>query len=609
MKYDEDPTKLISIVSMTGCDFPSDVNLIVCYNIERLYVKEQEMKKKVIPAVIIIALIILFGGIFALQEYNKKFSYSDEVADLDSYFGVRSAQDVPIVLGDETIEEHARLIDNTYYMDFASVRKYLNRRFYYGEEDGLLIYTTATEVIYAPVGEKSWYDSAGASGDEDYVISRMEDGSLFVALDYVKKYTNFAYEGYLVPNHLVLTTSWEDKETATVTKDTEVRLRGGIKSEILREIEVDETVDVLEVMDTWTKVATDDGYIGYIENKKLSEPKTSSPIPVTDYVEPEYASQMRDHRINLGFHQIGGRGGNATITDAVALEKSLNVIAPTWWAVTGNDGSIRSFGEATYVDAAHARGYEVWALLDNFTGGEDFSTHEVLSHEESRQNLVDNVVSDALSLGVDGINLDFELVAPEDGQSFVQFMRELSIACRREGLVFSIDNYVPMNFNDYYDLTEQGVYADYVIIMGYDEHYAGSAEAGSVASISYVENGILDAIEEVDPAKVINALPFYTRIWHTKDGQVTSEAVHMKTAKEYIANHNIDMQWDSASGQYYGEFTDADGTLNQLWMEEEESIGQKVETMSANGIGGVAEWSLGMETPGVWDIIEAFVNE
>ena len=566
------------------------------------------MKKKVIPAIIIIVLIFVFAGVFVLQQFMKRYSYSTEKADLDAYFGVTSATDVPIILGNEFIEEHAQILDGYYYMDFDSVQKYLNDRFYYGIEDGLFIYTTPTAIITSEVGSSSWSDTEGGSGNESYAITRLENGVLYVALDYVKKYTNFAYEGFTDANHMQLTTSWEDETVATINKDTQVRIRGGVKSEILREIEKGETVVVLEELENWTKVKTNDAYIGWVENKRLSDSKTRSPIPVTDYVEPEYTGISRDHMINLGFHNIGGAGGNDTITDVISGATSLNVISPTWFAVTGNDGSIRSFASSSYVNTAHNNGIEVWALLDNFTGGVDFTTGEVLSHASSRAALIENVVSACTAVGVDGLNLDFEMVAAEDGQSFVEFVRELSIACRKAGLVFSIDNYVPMHFNDHYDLHEQGIVADYVIIMGYDEHYAGSSEAGSVASLSYVENGIINTVDKVDASKVINAVPLYTRIWHTSGGQVSSEAVSMKVAKEYISNHSIDMQWNSEAGQNYGEYTGSDGVLNQIWMEDAESIGQKIDSMRASGIAGIAEWSLGMETSDVWEVIANYVN-
>ena len=565
------------------------------------------MKKKVLPAIIIIVLILIFAGIFVGQQFMKKYSYGTETADLEAYFGVEGDNDVPIILGNELIEEHAKLFDGYYYMDFASVQKYLNDRFYYGVADGTLVYTTPTAVITNIIGTDSWSDSEGGGAQESYIISRFEDDTLYVALDYVKKYANFYYEGFDNPNHMQLTTSWEDEQVATIAKNTQIRYRGGVKSEILEEVKKGDTVVVLEELEDWVKVKSADSFIGYVEKKRLKDITTRSPIPVEDYVEPEFTNLVRDHMINLGFHNIGGAAGNDTLYDVIAGAKGLNVVSPTWLSVSSNEGDIRSFAASSYVNTAHDRGLEVWVALDNFNVGGEVSSHEFLSYAASRASIIEKAVAETQAVGADGINLDFELIQTEDGQSFVQFMRELSIACRKAGLVLSVDNYVPMNFNDHYDLEEQGVFADYVIIMGYDEHYGGSQEAGSVASLGYVENGIIKTLEDVPAEKVINAVPFYTRIWRTKDGKVSSEAVSMKTAKEFIANHNIDMQWNAEAGQNYGEFT-SDGTLTQIWMEDETSIGQKIDSMRANNIAGVAAWSLGMESPEIWDILADYVG-
>lgn len=566
------------------------------------------MKKKVIPAIFIIVLIIVIGAIYVGQLMMQKYSYSTETADLYSYFDITGGEDVAIILGNEKIDEKALLLDGYYYMSFDDVQTYLNDRFYYGKEDGTVIYTTASRIITANIDTSEWYDSEGGTGTEDYVIAREYGDELYLALEYVKKYTNFFYEGFTDYNHMQLTTSWEEMEVATVSKDTQVRLRGGVKSEILRQLSKDEEVVVLEVLENWSKVKTSDAYIGYVENKMLSDAVTRSPIPVTDYVEEEYTSLVRDHKINLGFHNVAGAGGNDTLLSSIENTKSLNVVSPTWYNVASEDGSISSFATASYVKTAHDKGLEVWALVDNFSGSSDFSTSEFLSRAASRANAINAIVQEAIDLGIDGINIDFEGIASEDGQSFVEFVREFSIACRKNNLVLSIDNYVPMNFNDYYDLEEQGIVADYVIIMGYDEHYAGSSEAGSVASLTYVENGIINTLKEVDASKVINAIPFYTRIWHTTSNGLSSEAVGMQLAKEYISNHGIDMSWDADAGQNYGEFTSSDGTLNQIWMEDAESIGAKLTSMKANNIAGVAEWRLGYETADVWDVIAEYVE-
>lgn len=563
------------------------------------------MKKKALPVIFTIVLIVLIGAVFAGQKIIEKYSYSDERADLDSYFGVTDDTDVPIILQTEPIDEHAKLIDGAYYLDIDSVHKYLNERFYEGKEDGTLIYTTPTQIITAVTGTGDYSDSDGGSGTENYQIARYEGDTFYVALDYVKKYTNFSYDAYSEPNHIQMCTSWDDRNVATIEKDTKLRDKGGVKSSILEDLSKGDSVTVIEKMNDWSKVMTKDAFIGYVENKRLSDTTVVSPIAVTDYVEPEYTSLTKDTKINMGWHAVASKVGNDTLSSVLSSSNGINVISPTWYHISSNNGDIVSYASSDYVRTVHDKGIEVWALIDNFSDN-SIDSYEVLSHASSRQNLISQLMGDVLSNGIDGINVDFESISTDCGQSFIEFVRELSVSCRANGIVLSIDNYVPLSINDHYDRKEQGIVADYVVIMGYDEHYSGSSEAGSVASISYVKNGIENTVDEVDSKKVINGIPFYTRIWTTAGADVSSEAVSMEQANSYVSNHGITMNWDEETCQNYGEYTDSNGNLVQIWMEDAESVGAKLGVMSTYDLGGVAEWKLGFETSDVWDEIAKY---
>lgn len=562
--------------------------------------------KKIIPVLIAIVLIIVVGVAAFGAKLLDRYSYSKEKANLAEYFGVTGDDDVPVILQDEKIEEHAKLWDGTCYFDFATVQKYFNDRFYEDKKEGLLLYTLPDAIVRTQIGT-SEVSKNGETESRDYVLARYEGEQLYVAADFVKEYTNFSYELFTDPNHMQVYTEWNQRETATVTKDTQVRYQGGIKSDILREISKGESVTVLEQMETWCKVKTQDAYIGYVENKKLSEITTQEPIPVTDYEEPVYTSNTRDHKINLAWHGVDGAAGNDTLESMLQNTKSINVISPTWFALTDNEGNFSSAATQDYVDRAHNMGLEVWGLVDNFTKGQ-VDTYEVLAGTTNRTKLIDGLVAEALQYGLDGINVDFENITQEAGQPFIEFIRELSIPCREHGLVLSVDNYVPMDHTDHYDRREQGVVADYVIIMGYDEHYKGSKEAGSVASIDFVERGIANTVEQVPAEKVINAIPFYTRIWETRGTTVDSQAVGMEIARQYIENHSIATVWDETTCQNYGEYQSGDSYF-QVWLEDEESIQVKLNIMSKYGLAGVAEWKLGFDEPDVWNVIEAYMNQ
>lgn len=562
--------------------------------------------KKIIPAIVAIALILLvLAGSFGMKLLDR-FSYSNEKQNLEKYYGLSEGDQgsVAIVLQNEKIDTQAKLIDGRCYMEIEDVQALLNERFYYDKNESLLIYTTPTQKIVSGVGTNA-YSVDGSDNTTDYTISVAEGDSLYIALDYIKQYTNFSYELFTEPNRMQLRTQWGSRESASIKKTTNLRVKGGVKSPILREVAEAETVTILEEMETWTKVKTSDAMIGYVENKFLIERMTEEEIAVTDYEVPEYTSIHRDYKINLGWHAVYTESGNDTFDSVVNGTGTMNVISPTWFFLDGDEGDIKAIPSHSYVEKAHSRNMEVWALLEDITL--ESNTYEVLSYTSRRENLIRNLMNYVLEYNIDGINIDLEGINYESGEHFTQFLRELSIECRLNGIVLSVDNYVPRESNTFYNRKEQGIVADYVIIMGYDEHWGGGGVAGSVASIDYVRDGIEKTLEEVSAEKVINAIPFYTRVWKTNNGEVTSEALGMEKAEEFIAKYDVPTVWDEETCQNYGEI-EMGSTLYQVWLEDAQSIETKLTVMKSYDLGGVAAWKLGLEDKSIWDVIDAFVK-
>ena len=565
------------------------------------------MNKKRLPALMAIILIIIIVGACFVSQYIEKHSYSKKNADLNAYFGIEKENDIAIILQDGIIDEKAELIDGRCYFSIDTVKKYLNSRFYADKtEQGGLIYTTPTQIISSAYGEQSYVTNGTDTKKTDYKIVVKDADTVYVAADYVKLFTNYSYKLYQSPNRVQVYTKWDKRNTAEITKDTKIRLKGGVKSDILTDAAKGDKVTVIDQMGTWSKVKTDDCFIGYVENKRLSAVSQEEPIPVTDVKVPEYTSVHKDHMINMAWHAVAGMAGNDTMAQLLADSKGVNTISPTWMSVSDVNGNINSFATKAYVDEAHAKGIEVWGLVDNFTN-KDVDSSKLLASSSARAALETNIMKQVADTGMDGVNVDFENISASSGEDFIEFIRELSVYCRSAGKVLSVDNYVPLGNTDYYDRKEQGIVADYVVIMGYDEHYANSTEAGSVASIDYVANGITETLKEVPASKVINGIPFYTRIWKTAGNKVDSQAVDMSTAAQFIKAHSIKTSWDENTCQNYGEYTDGD-TLYQVWLEDKDSIQAKLDVMKQDNIAGVAEWKLGLEIPAVWDAISAYTS-
>lgn len=566
-----------------------------------------KMKKKIIPVIVALVLILVIGVAGFGGKLLDKYSYSKELADMDAYYGVSEGQ-LAILLQDDWLSEKAVLMDGVVYFDLDMVHNYLNEGFYADRNEQKLLYTTANDTAQALFGAKEYSDRAGSHSTE-YVICQMQGDALYLAAEYVKLFTNYGYSLY--DRHLQVDTRWGEKQTMEIAKDTQVRQLGGIKSPILREIEKGEIVELLEQMETWSKVKTSDSIIGYVENKRLTNGGTETEVPVTDYMAAEYTSISIPGRVGLGFHSIGGVGGNATLSDMLAEGKGIDAIAPTWFSLTDNDGNFRSFASKQYVEQAHGSGLQVWGVWDNFNykneTGTDVSSYEVLSSTAKRRQLAQNIVDTSTELELDGVNIDFEGLTEDCGIHYIQFLKELSVLCRDSGLILSVDNYVPFNFNNYYRLDIQGLVADYVIIMGYDEHWHGSGDPGSVASIDYVSNGLDRTLEQVPKEKVVNALPFYTILWKTEGTEVTDQYIMLNSVEDYLARVNVMPEWDETTCQNYAEWQSGAASY-QIWVEDVDSIRVKLSVMDVKNLGGVAVWRLGYGTPEAWALIANYAN-
>ena len=578
---------------------------ILCYNND-VNLKGEEQMKKVLPTLVVIILIGVLGTVF-YKTYWTKYTYSEEQVDLDAYYEVEGEDDYPVILQDQFTDYHVRKIGDSYYMGLALLKELINDRFYYSDTDAELSYCLPDTRITAKEGSDTWSDASGKETKEAYVICVQEGDAVYVSLDFALHYSNFSYQAFTAPNRVSIYTEWGERQEAQVTKDTSLRVSGGVKSKVVSAVTAGSRVVVLEQMDNWSKVATDDAMIGYMENRKMSKPEAVQMAAVENYKEPEYKRTALEGKVNLVWHSIAGTAGNTTLADRLGKTKSVNVVGPTWFSVLSESGSMDIRASQDYVDHVHEQGMQVWAVLDNFNGPNGVQ-ESFMASGESRAAVIDKVVGTAKDMGIEGINADIEGVSEVNGDHYIEFIRELSIACRREGLIFSVDNYVPYNFNDYYRLDEQGVFADYVVIMGYDEHYAGSTEAGSVASLDYVTYGIEEALQEVPAEKLVNAIPFYTRIWKTTAEGLGSEAYGMSEIQQFIANHNMKVEWNGVTGQNYAEAADDEATY-QIWIEDAESIEAKLKVMESHAVAGVAEWCLGMETEDVWDVIAAYMDQ
>lgn len=564
--------------------------------------RRRRRNSNAVMVLVVILLIVVVAAVGVLTAAIKRRTPSDTRMDLNTYYGLEKEDDVALVLQNTVSEAKGKLMDGHVYLDYDTVSNVLGGRFYWEADSSQMLYTTPNEILtIAP--ESTAYTVNGENKDEGYKIIRQTDDKIYLALDFIQKYMKITSTVTENPNKAVIRYQWGSEKIVKAKNDTVIRYRGGIKSDILADVAKGTELTLIEELDNWSQVATPDGFNGYVAKEDLTASEEKDVEYDGSYKE-EFTSLTRDHKINLAWHQVTSEDANAGLAQTLEGITGINVISPTWFSVTGAEGTISSLASADYVKLAHEKGLEVWGLIDNFN--KDVSTLDTLSNRTSREHLIQKLIEEAARVGLDGINVDFETLTQEEAPHFIQFIRELSISCRKNNLVLSIDP-VPQ-FTSFYNRKEQGIVADYVIIMGYDEHTDGTEKAGSVASLPFVEEGIQQTLKEVPKNKVINGVPFYTRLWFTDNaGTVTSEIMGMDQADKIVAEMGMEKYWNKEVSQNYAELA-TDNGLYQIWLEDEQSLDAKMQLIQKYELGGVAEWKLGFERADVWNTISQYLQ-
>ena len=534
--------------------------------------KEQQ-KKKAAPVLVVLILIVLVGAAGVVSFLINRYKPGTEYMAGNEYFNLTDENSVALIQNGELLEEQAVLIGGEPYAAYTYVESQLNSCFYWDEETKGILLTTSGGVQTLLPGDAAVAKTPGGQP----AVQQESDGTVYISLDVVKEYTDLDYAYYSDPNRVVIRNEWDGVEQATVQSDTaQVRQKGGIKSLILADVQKGDTLLYLENLDNWCKVMTADGYTGYIRTEDISEPEA---IEARTAKKDSYERITRDHKINLVWHQSTSTESNDAMAEMTAEMTGVNVISPTWFSVTDETGTISSLASADYVKLAHEAGREVWGLIDNFNEAFDETTD--LAYASVRSRIIEQLLAEAASCGMDGINVDFE----------------------------NLKEPVPQAYTMYYQRGEQARFVDYMIVMAYDEHFAGSEEAGSVSSLPFVQQAVEEMTRVMPADQVICGIPFYTRVWTEKFGQsaITSEVLGMDGAKNYAKENQMTETWDASLGQNVATVETSDARYT-IWMEDEQSMEEKLKVIQSADLAGVAEWKLGFECADVWSLISEYIE-
>ena len=570
---------------------------------ERNAKKRRRKKKSKAPILFLLLMIMIAvagGAVWVLR-----YAPTNEHGSLESYFTTSRADEACVVLNGEykeyTSEEavYGLYEEGNYYLEYNFVKDNLDDGYVYDFTEGVLRYATDTQIVTATVN-RSDYTIDGAAADAGARILWVENNTVYILADFITNFTDMTFTTQASPNRIFMETGGYTKTVATLRRNAAVRRFGGPKSLILEDGVQGEQVTILEDYGKWVCVLTEKGTIGCVMDRQLrdkNEVTVASTIPTRTYMHKTLSGG-----VNLGWHQVTNQTANGKISDILAETSGLNVICPTWFQLADNNGNINNLASAEYIALAHSQGLQVWALVSNIEVKVD--EESVLNVTSHRDLLVSNLINACVASGIDGINVDFEALSGSCRDGYAQFIRELSIACEKQDLYLSVDNYPPAAHNMFYNRALQADYADYVILMAYDEHNA-TTEPGSTASLPFVEESITATLEEVPAEQLVLALPFYTRVWTGSGETYSCSAIGMKKIPEFLAENGATTTWLTEEAQNYAEFPQGDNMV-KIWVEDAASLTEKLKMKGKYNLAGLAYWKLGLQSPDIWSTIAQY---
>lgn len=490
------------------------------------------------------------------------------------------------------------------------LQEYVDSSIRYEEKTKSVILSTESELLY--MQEDKTAASLNNQPLELRLAPEVQDDVTYLPADVLEDLYGFEIHEDTATGAVLLMNAGESVPLGKVKgedgdKTVALRNEATIHAPIVADIPPGTIVSIWkEENEDWLYVQLGSGYAGYVKTSDII-PDGQKTVEPKSYIPSRAERSWKGKPVNLYWEAVYERKPDPSKFGELP---GVNVASPTWFSIIDGEGNVRSQADTAYVQWAHGRGIEVWGLLSN-SFDPDMTT-EALSTYEKRMNIIVQILQYSDLYNLDGINIDFENVYTKDGENVTQFMRELKPMAQAKNLIVSIDVTPKSNsemWSAFLDRKALGEVVDYLIVMAYDEHWAASPIAGSVASLPWVERSISRIIEEdnVPPEKLILGVPLYTRIWTEAevDGKtkVSSKAVSMNAVEKIIKEKKLTPTFDKTAGQNYVEYTE-EGALRKIWIEDKVSLKARVELAQSFGLGGIASWNRSFSNASAWEALQ-----
>lgn len=555
--------------------------------------RKKTNKSKIIKivAIVVIALIVLLIGYKKAPDYITR-----EVKNKTNL--VINNNNVTAKMKDEVYIDDKGII----YLSENDVKNYFDKYIDYNAEAGRLITTSDTKVATIYKNNKD-IDINGSKVEIAGTIIE-KDGKIYIPFSELGQSVYNVEVNYIQSTDRVIIDSLDrELKKADSSKNVKVKYKAKKFSKTLAKIKKGEKIVVISEDEKWSKIRTENGIIGYVKKDVIAN---------LTYVRENMEQQkIIEGKVNLVWDYYS-EYAKAPNRSGETIE-GINVVSPSFFSIEkGSNGEVvdncKEDGRS-YIAWAHNNGYQVWAMMSN--NSYLTTTENILNDYKKRTTLIENIINLVEEYNVDGINLDFENMNQEDKDVYSRLVIELAPRLKDIGKVITVDVTAPDGSETWSLCFDRDVLADvsdYIMFMAYDQYGTGGNKEGTTAGYNWVETNINKFLnqEAVKKEKIILGIPLYTRLWKEDGGKITSKVVNMNKVDETIPS-DVERKWDDALKQNYVEYQEKNATY-KMWIEDKESIKEKIGLAKKYDLAGIAFWEKDRETEDFWQFVKDELN-
>ena len=556
---------------------------------------ERNNPKLIFNIFIVLVFLVLLGTVFYLSPNYIREDYDGKTKVLINNNNVTLK-----MKNDVYIDEN-----NNVFLSLADVRNYFDKYIEYDKENGDIV--TTSEINIAKMSTKD--NKITINGEEDELNSSAieKNDTIYLPFSEISEKVYDVDLEYIQDTNTIIIDSLDRKqEVANTSKETKVKYKPQTLSGTLEKLEANEQVVYIEETNNWAEVRSKDGTIGYIKKEDLGNVEVAREAK-------EYIDKV-EGKVNLVWDYYSEYAKAPDRTGETM--DGVNVVSPSFFSLErGSNGEIydnAKDGGAEYIEWAHNNNYQVWAMFSNNSLKD--TTSQILNDYEKRETMIENIMDLVEEYNLDGVNVDFENMNESDKDVYSRFLIELAPRLKKIGKTLSVDVTAPDGSETWslcFDRNTIANVADYIVFMAYDQYGTSSNKAGTTAGYNWVEANIKKFLgqEDVDPEKIILGIPLYMRLWEEEeDGTAKPEVVNMRDMFDVLPENQV-ATWDEELKQYYVEYEE-DGKTYKMWVENEKSVGEKINLANQYNLAGIAFWEKDRETNDeFWTFVKEQLNK